>query len=156
MNKTAFKKLKVGQKVSVTGKQDSKTFRNERGVIQEKNHDYVCVKFDTWAVGPGPGGSSWCFYDYDAKGFTITETPEAPKVDPVKPDAPVKKRPHGAQEYKGNGKHDWQIVTRDADEYTSVTERLRVPGGWLYRTASERGVPTMTFVPVPQAVGYAV
>lgn len=56
----------------------------------------------------------------------------------------TKKRPHGAQEYKGNGKHGWE-------EVTGVTSRLRVPGGWLYETEC-----SVVFVPVPAAVGYAV
>jgi hypothetical protein len=55
-----------------------------------------------------------------------------------------RKAPHGPQEYKGNGKHQWEQV----DPYTS---RLRVPSGWLY----EHGC-TITFVPLPAAVGYAV
>lgn len=62
----------------------------------------------------------------------------------------AKKRPHGAQEYRGNGKHAWEIVADD-------TKRLRVPGGWLYRYgntyANEHAI---TFVPVPEAVGYVV
>jgi hypothetical protein len=56
-----------------------------------------------------------------------------------------KKRPNGAQKYLGNGAHDWEDVTNH------LTQRLRVPGGWLYRDGS-----TMSFVPVPDAVGYAV
>jgi hypothetical protein len=56
------------------------------------------------------------------------------------------KRPHGPQEYKGNGNHDWEEVTED-------TLRLRVPGGWLYK---DRSYTCMTFVPVPQTVGYVI
>ena len=55
--------------------------------------------------------------------------------------------PHGAQEYKGNGKHDWEEVG------DSNVRRLRVPGGWLYRigfTASS------VFVPLPDVVGYKI
>ena len=57
-----------------------------------------------------------------------------------------KARSHGAQEYKGNTKHRWEDVTSGGH-----TQRLRVPGGWLYMTSG-----TTVFVPVPQAVGYAV
>jgi hypothetical protein len=57
-----------------------------------------------------------------------------------------KKRPHGAQEYKGNGNHEWEDVV-------GFTSRLRVPGGWLYRDGPSE---TMCFVPVPEVVGYAV
>lgn len=65
---------------------------------------------------------------------------------PLEASAPAKKpkRPHGAQEYKGNGKHDWEPVIGE-------TERLRVPGGWLYQ-----GKYDTVFVPVPEAVGYVV
>lgn len=60
-----------------------------------------------------------------------------------------RKRPHGAQEYKGNGEHEWEPVT-------DGTERLRVPGGWLYTVSFDDGDATTAFVPVPTAVGYAV
>jgi hypothetical protein len=68
------------------------------------------------------------------------------KVLPLTAEAPKKKRkaPHGPQEYKGNGKHEWEDVT-------GCTMRLRVPGGWLYSCGD-----SSTFVPVPEAVGYAV
>jgi hypothetical protein len=65
----------------------------------------------------------------------------------------TKKRPKGAQEYKGNGSHQWENVT---NLYSGDTWRLRVPGGWLYRFQPNYGNPTMSFVPVPNAVGYAV
>lgn len=44
-------------------------------------------------------------------------------------------------------KPDWQYVTSD-------TQRLEVPGGWLYRSLktfneAEWGVMSMTFVPNP-------
>jgi hypothetical protein len=67
-----------------------------------------------------------------------------------------RKAPKGPQQYRGNGEHVWEDVG-----YQTVTspmkmldvERLRVPGGWLYRSnANAWGV----FVPVPEAVGYVV
>lgn len=67
----------------------------------------------------------------------------------------TKRRPKGAQEYKGNGKHEWEFVI-DCDETETVTERLRVPGGWLYRDRTDDETGAATFVPVPDAVGYAV
>ncbi len=57
---------------------------------------------------------------------------------------PAPSRPHGPQEYKGNGKHDWEDVTND-------TQRLRVPGGWLYGDECDS-----TFVPMPTCVGYSI
>lgn len=62
-----------------------------------------------------------------------------------------KKNPDGKQKYKGNGKHNWETVAKNEHGYASA-ERLRVPGGWLYRTEYEG----MCFVPVPDVVGYAV
>jgi hypothetical protein len=64
----------------------------------------------------------------------------------------TKARPRGAQEYKGNGKHGWEQVA-------SGTQRLRVPGGWLYGTYDTRDdgpIHHTVFVPVPEVVGYAV
>lgn len=71
---------------------------------------------------------------YPTAGETKTET---------------KRRPHGPQEYKGNGKHMWEMTT-------DFTYRLRVPGGWIYRTYSGNGVNSTVFVPMPATVGYAV
>lgn len=75
----------------------------------------------------------------DAKALRDALIAVYPLEAPKKP-----KRPHGAQEYKGNGKHDWEPVIGE-------TERLRVPGGWLYQ-----GKYDTVFVPVPEAVGYVV
>jgi hypothetical protein len=67
--------------------------------------------------------------------------------------------PHGPQEYKGNGKHEWERV---AAEGYNTTDRLRVPGGWLYRTVemsfsgAEVEAMNTVFVPVPNVVGYAL
>lgn len=55
-----------------------------------------------------------------------------------------KKRPHGLQEYRGNGQHDWELVVFGCN-------RLRVPGGWLYNVGS-----TTTFVPMPEVVNYVI
>jgi hypothetical protein len=59
--------------------------------------------------------------------------------------SPARKAPKGPQAYKGNGKHEWEPVT-------SVTNRLRVPGGWLYET----GDSAPCFVPVPDVTGYSI
>jgi hypothetical protein len=141
MRKTEFDKLKVGQRVVVSGDQDGSSFDAEAGEIIERESDHVLVRFDMWFKGHGMDDNEWHFYDYDAKGFTI-------KVE--KP--ATKKRPHGSQEYKGNGKHTWEQVTKD-------TERLRVAGGWLYKyhvTFPTYCAPMITFVPMPEVVGYAV
>jgi hypothetical protein len=90
-------------------------------------------------------GDGWLLLERPAQ-----KEPEAPVAEPeapateVKPKPVPKKRPKGAQEYKGNGKHYWQKVNGE-------TKRLRVPGGWLYDTGT-----AAVFVPIPEVVGYAV
>ncbi len=62
--------------------------------------------------------------------------------------APAKKAsPHGAQEYKGNGKHSWEMVVDN-------TYRLRVPGGWLY--AEDTSASSTVFVPLAECIGYSI
>jgi hypothetical protein len=151
MLKKAFDALKVGDRVVVTGTQDGLKFEFEAGTIVQparyEDADTRRIRFDTWANGHGVGDHEWCFYDIDRRKFEITVV----KLEPVKVEPKPKKRPHGAQEYKGNGKHHWETVTAE-------TKRLRVPGGWLYGEYSRRidRIVNSTFVPVPQAVGYAV
>lgn len=148
MRKTDFNKLKKGDRVIVSGKYDDKEFDHEKGTIADD--DYICgghlIMFDTWSKGHGDG-SCWCFGDDGVRTFNITVIPEAPKATPATP----KKRPHGKQEYKGNGKHAWETVT-------GSTVRLRVPGGWLYGKSryGDNVLAQTTFVPVPEAVGYVV
>lgn len=92
----------------------------------------------------------------------VSGLPEKLKFVPPKPAKVSPKRPHGAQEYRGNGNHGLEVVCPDQsnNEWT-MTQRLRVPGGWLYKTQRTVGdatarVVSTTFVPVPDAVGYAV
>jgi hypothetical protein len=152
MFKKAFFALKAGDRVAVTGTQDGKAFEFEVGTIIDS--PYVSeferlVRFDTWSDGHGVGDHEWSFEETNRKKFSITPFVETKTV--VKDEPKPRKRPHGAQEYKGNGKHKWERVTGE-------TMRLRVPGGWLYGEYSRRidRVVNSTFVPVPQAVGYAV
>jgi hypothetical protein len=74
------------------------------------------------------------------------------KVAGIVPPVAPKRRPHGPQEYKGNGKHRWENVVKGSDETVRVV-RLRVPGGWLYGSNDDGA---MTFVPMPDTVGYGV
>jgi hypothetical protein len=77
--------------------------------------------------------------------------------------APAKRAaPKGDQQYRGNGSHKWEVVTEDT-KGAGATYRLRVPGGFLYRTVSYKrpgsdvvSAQSTTFVPMPDAVGYAV
>lgn len=74
------------------------------------------------------------------------------KVAGIVPPASPKRRPHGPQEYKGAGKHEWERVSPEGSIYES-TFRLRVPGGWLYGL---EGSDKTTFVPMPDTVGYGI
>jgi hypothetical protein len=43
---------------------------------------------------------------------------------------------------------DWEVVQEDTDEFASKTERLKVPGGWLYRTVmNPEKTVALVFVP---------
>lgn len=65
-----------------------------------------------------------------------------------------------SQEYRGNGKHTWEEVSKvDNADVASLTARLRVPGGWLYAvaTAAQGGHSFNTvFVPMPEVVKHKV
>lgn len=156
MKKADFNKLKTGYRVSVTGTQDGRKFTNETGtVVGATTGDVRLVRFDGWNAGHSGAAddgntSHWFLENHNARRLTITVL-ASPATAPVIPEArKAKKRPHGAQEYKGNGKHSWEVVTEQ-------TVRLRVPGGWLYgRRVGSSVLAHRVFVPVPQAVGYSV
>lgn len=57
---------------------------------------------------------------------------------------------HKTQEYKGNGNHAWETVCTEAGFHT---QRLRVPGGWIYR---DQKYSTAVFVPLLKVIGHAV
>jgi hypothetical protein len=70
-----------------------------------------------------------------------------------------------SQEYLGNGNHDWEEVTvnvmnKKDGNYIDATQRLRVPGGWLYRVLGLNPivglVQNVTFVPMPEVVKHKV
>lgn len=67
--------------------------------------------------------------------------------------ASTRTAPNGPQKYLGAQNHTWEdvIPSEDANDRDDVVDRLRVPGGWLYRNGAR-----MVFVPMPEAVGYAV
>lgn len=66
-----------------------------------------------------------------------------------------------SQEYRGNGNHEWEHAQNDApeDHLSSLVNRLRVPGGWLYRVYSSVGPKheiSIVFVPMPEVVKHKV
>lgn len=151
MRTREWRKLKVGDRVSVTGTMSNAVFAGEKGVVIDYYSDasdniHRTIKFDTWRGGWESSHDHWTFNVKECRHYNITVLPEV-KPEPIKA---AKKRPHGKQEYKGNGKHEWENVT-------FCTERLRVPSGWLYSTrAGFNCDPAVTFVPMPEAVGYEV
>lgn len=50
------------------------------------------------------------------------------------------------QSYNRFAPYKWEVVELEED---FVTERLRVPGGWIYRIGSTHGVGTAPVVFVP-------
>jgi hypothetical protein len=124
-------KYKVGDKVCAK-RLDQWTDGLVGEVIEADTDGTILVLFDAdAAAGAGHGArlNEWW--------LGVTD------VDPYEGTEP-RKAPHGKQEYKGNGKHQWEDVA-------SFTKRLRVPGGWLYRSDG-----SLAFVPVPEVVGYKV
>jgi hypothetical protein len=127
-------KFKVGDRVRVVdaGNNDADCLDGMEGVVVKDG----CVEFEGWTEGhsgPYHDCRTSCWYVQDEDLVKIKKT--------------KKKRPHGKQEYKGNGKHTWEEVTDDPVS----TYRLRVPGGWLYTADGN-----VAFVPVPTVVGYEV
>jgi hypothetical protein len=59
----------------------------------------------------------------------------------------MSKKEKKPQRYKGNGKHEWEDVCD-----FGCTQRLRVPGGWIYRD----DMTGMAFVPTPSVTGYCI
>ncbi|MFN4278327.1 MAG: hypothetical protein ACK4FJ_18695 [Ferrovibrio sp.] len=64
------------------------------------------------------------------------------------------------QTYLGNGNHQWEPVAHFEPPFGNAgdsTARLRVPGGWLYRTVvmqdGEVVASDSVFVPLPSIVG---
>jgi len=57
------------------------------------------------------------------------------------------------QAYRGNGNHEWEVVTSSGNPTWLSTYRLRVPGGWLYCTRDPDSMAvSQTFVPTPAHV----
>lgn len=56
-----------------------------------------------------------------------------------------------SQEYRGNGQHDWEGSANG-------TQRLRVPGGWIYNlyNTDTNETEAAVFVPMPQVVKYSI
>jgi len=91
-----------------------------------------------------------------ALGELLIEASGLPQPSQAPPTS-TRAKPRGKQAYKGNGNHEWETVLDEGiddegDLYDGM-ERLRVPGGWLYRSC---GASAMTFVPLTDAIGYDI
>jgi hypothetical protein len=70
------------------------------------------------------------------------ENPSRSQIESRKPKSKAK------QGYKGNGRHEWEQVTAEG-----TTQRLRIPGGWIYRDSH---VLAAVFIPMPEVVKHKV
>lgn len=131
-------RFKVGQKVTVT------------------NGDIVVPTGSVGVVTNDSGEGT--FYPYTVKADDISQVSHFDAED-LKAFRKERKAPNGPQVYKGNGAHEWELVT--LHNMLGRTYRLRVPGGWLYRYVDLSNGTTpitraMELVPAPEAIGYKV
>ena len=151
--------FKVGDKVHSNSKKY--WYSGYDGVVISVRTEAVGVRFPKYAGHEGHNGEAvpprarncWFF----SEGVPLSSSGSISLLVPGVVKVAKPKKPHGAQEYKGNGKHTWEKVNKDDNDFFTVV-RLRVPGGWLY--SEERAVDceasNMVFVPVPSVVGYKV
>jgi hypothetical protein len=86
VKKTDFQKLKVGQRVTVTGEYDGYTFDQEIGTVVPTEFISPLIRFDTWSHGHGAGQREWHFGEEGVRTFNITVIPEwSVAIKPVKP-----------------------------------------------------------------------
>lgn len=128
----ATKKFKVGDTVRVI--QKNYEHEGKRAVVTsiDNDVDHYPIGVD---YGVDDGGLDWL--DEDELVLVSTRKKKKTKI---------------GQAYRGNGKHMWERVT-------DGTARLRVPGGWLYKTIDTAGklliTRAVTFVPMPEVVRQA-
>lgn len=161
-------KFKVGDKVvfndskhKTEGGRYVKKWRAEHGYRTLSEGEFATVKADyvDRCCIQMPWGGSEIWYKkalklFDAPPWVFSADGSDGLIEKVK----SKKSPKGSQAYKGNGKHTFEVVVEhdvngERGGAARGVYRLRVPGGWLYRS---HGGHTMTFVPVPEVVGYKV
>lgn len=153
--------FKVGDKVISDASKDYWHSGREGEVVNGLVSSMVLVRFKDYRGGRGHSGANefgsnntqhWNFAkeaSSDDALLTLLEPVIATAME-VKA-AKTRAAPHGKQEYRGNGKHEWEKVADAASTQTSDTVRLRVPGGWVYKAGI--GV---AFVPTPAVIGYKV
>lgn len=149
---TAKKAFKVGDRVKSFGSVGPDDHGGYEGVVLTIKDGTVEVAFDGWKDGhsgwANKAGVDNCFFFF-ADSTSKLDGLSVLKLLPLK----KPKAPHVSQEYKGNGKHTWELVAEtDALCGPYKTYRLRVPGGWLYSPSSQATV----FVPMPNVVKHAV
>jgi hypothetical protein len=152
---TKLKEFKVGDTVKVIKACDGKCC-GMTGVVVAKTNVWgsgvVTVSFEGWKAGHsgslgGDRKDCWNFHE----AFKQLKVVAPKEIEKVKSPIAPKKKP--SQAYLGNGKHAWEVVVGGGDFGTSPkTERLRVPGGWLYKPRASAPV----FVPMPEVVKHKV
>lgn len=149
--------FKVGDKVISDASKYYWHSGREGEVVKGDISSCVCVRFKDYRGGEGHKGTGaaglknsqhWYFGHYSGCDASVELLSLVPATA-VK--AKTRAAPHGKQEYRGNGKHEWEKVADAASTQTSDTVRLRVPGGWVYKAGI--GV---AFVPTPAVIGYKV
>lgn len=130
------KKLKFpkGLQVQYVG---SELTKGLLGVVVATDEHGPIVRFEGWHGG-------WAYQDKGPENCWCCAPNELKITTPVQTKLPAKP----SQVYKGNGKHTWEMVTPSG----RVTQRLRVPGGWLYKPDGSAAV----FVPMPEVVKHKV
>jgi hypothetical protein len=136
-------KLKIGDRVRVTKCYIDRLVGGTAKVVKSDN-SYHCIEFENPTFeqrqilhdGPFQDARETCWY-LDAVDGTRVEL-----IESRKPKSKAK------QGYKGNGRHEWEQVTAEG-----TTQRLRIPGGWIYRDSH---VLAATFVPMPEVVKHKV
>lgn len=132
MTKTEFK---VGDRVMLTQDKGNAAKLGAEAVVVEPNWlppgsgRYLKIKWDRskpHVNGQMDGG-------YMPNDFKLVKS------------APKDKKP--SQAYKGNGNHSWDVVV------PKMTDRLRVPGGYIYRDIQSCAA---VFVPMPDVVKHKV
>lgn len=150
-------KFKVGDEVEVgqNGRWNAGLFGRVVGI----DHDEIEVEFPGVVDGGHSGNdhdfsikNRWFFFDADEGG--------ADHADHLTVITPMAK-PSKGQAYLGNGKHTYEHVYSTDD---TIVDRLRVPGGWLYRTATNAeylwddvgSTVNVVFVAMPEVVKHKV
>jgi hypothetical protein len=136
--------LKIGDRVRMTACYLDRLVGGIAKVVRSDIDGIHCIEFENPSrsqmevlhEGPFNDGRETCWYLDD------TESTKVELIESRKPKSLAK------QAYKGNGQHSWEKVTEEG-----TTQRLRIPGGWIYRDSH---VLAAVFIPMPEVVKHKV